>query len=305
MSIGYHYDAHDTEILSDLALPELIRSRRKDHGAALNISADDTLPLPIGEGEQWRVDPAGFHIVWDRVAAFRISLAGGIAYRRFPGASDELIRVPLLGSVLAVALFYRGTLVMHGNALSVGGHGALLLGAKGQGKSTLSAALVARGHRVQAEDAASVSAASATATEVFRGMRQLRLWPDAIDPSFDGPHPWSRPIHELSTKRVFPLADQGEVPDRLPLARIYILEDADAIDLQPLHTAEAWPLLLVHAFVARFGTELLTGMDAARHFAACAALARAVPCVRLRRPRDFSRLGDVCARIEQDLRPRA
>ena len=305
MGIDHRYDAHDTEIHSDLALPELSPARRDGRHQVLTISEDETLSLPVGEGEHRWVDPAGFHVTWDRVGTFRVSPAGDITYRRLPGASDDLIRIPLLGSVLAVALCYRGTLVLHGNAVSVGGNGVLLLGAKGQGKSTLSAALVARGHRVQAEDAASVSPASAAAAEVFRGMRQLRLWPDAVDPSFNGSHPGSRPIHELSSKRVFPLADQGDVPDRLPLARVYVLEDADAIDLQPLAAAEAWPLLLVHAFVTRFGTELLTGALAARHFAACAALARAVPCVRLRRPRDFSRLGDVCARLEQDLRPQA
>ena len=305
MSTFLRYEAHGVEIVGDLALPELVLSQyRQSSSSTIEISREDTLSLPSAEGEHRWVDANGFHLAWGRVAAFRVTPAGQISYRRFPGASDDLIRVPLLGAVLAVALFYRGTLVMHGNALSVGGVGALLLGAKGQGKSTLSAALVARGHRVQADDAASVSAASGPA-EVWRGMRQLRLWPDAVERCFDGTPPQSHPIHELSPKQVFPLADQGEVPDRLPLARIYFLEDADFLELQPLATARAWPLLLVHAFVARFGTELLSGAPAARHFAACAALARAVPCVRLRRPRDFARLGDVCARIEQDLAAQA
>ena len=302
MSVAFRYDAHGTEIVSDLALPELVRSQRDQSASCVDVFRDDSLLLPTVQGEHWEVGPAGFHIAWPPVAAFRVTPAGNISYRRAPGASDDLIRVPLLGSVLAVALYYRGGLVLHGNALSIDGCGALLLGAKGRGKSTLSAALVARGHRVQAEDAASVTAPPGEAAAVLRGMRQLRLWPDAVDPSFDGLRPWSRPLHELSPKRVFPLENQGDVPDRLPLARVYILEDADTISLQPLDPAEAWPLLLVHAFVARFGTDLLTGPHAARHFAACAALARSVPCVRLRRPRDFSRLDEVCTRVERDLR---
>ena len=301
MSIAFRYDAHDTEIISDLALPELTPSQRDRPHRSIEIFEENSLPFPAGKGERWWVDPAGFQITWDGVAVFRVTPTGDISYRRYPTASDELIRVPLLGSVLAVALYFLGRLVLHGNAMCIEGKGALLLGAKGQGKSTLSAALVARGHAIQAEDVATVAGSSGGAVEIFRGMRQLRLWPDAIRPSLGEPSLPSRPIHEWSDKRVFPLADQAATLAPLSLASIYILVDADTIEFQTLPTASAWPLILVHAFVSRFGTRFLTGPDAARHFAACAALSRAVRCVRLRRPRDFSRLGEVCARIEQDL----
>ena len=301
MSGDFRYDAHDTEISSDLALPELTRSQRPELQSSINISRDDSLPLPSVEGEHRRVDAAGFHIAWGQAAAFQVSPTGQINYRRCPGVSDDLIRVPLLGAVLAAALYYRGTLVMHGNAMSIGGRGALLLGAKGQGKSTLSAALVSRGGVVHAEDAAALSFVPGQPVGISPGMRQLRLWPDAVNASLGGSPLPSRAIHELSAKRVFPLPEQEEVPRRLPLTCIYVLEAADTLEFQPLGPTEAWPLLLVHAFVARFGTEFLTGPDAARHFAACATLARTVRCVRLRRPRDFSRLDDVCAGLERDL----
>ena len=300
MSIDFCYDAHDSTICSDIPLPELtgIQGIRPP---IVKISEEDNLSLPLEENESVRVDSSGFHVAWEKVGAFHVTPAGCIYYRRFPEASDALIRVPLLGSVLAVALHYLGTLVMHGNAISIGGNGIILAGAKGQGKSTLSAALVARGHAVHADDAVSVAVGADSRAEVFRGTRGLRLWPDAIAPAFGGSSPPSRPIHELSEKRVVPLDGQGETPGHLPLERIYLLEDADDIALQPLGVTEAWPLVLAHALVSRFGTELLKGRDAARHFAACAALARSVRCVRLRRPRDFTRLDDVAARIEQDL----
>lgn len=301
MSIAFRYDAHSTEIVSDLALPELTPSLRGCQHPSLEIFEESSLSFPVGKGECWWIETTGFHIAWDGVAVFRITPAGDIFYRRYSTASDELIRVPLLGSVLAVALYFLGRLVLHGNAMSIEGKGALLLGAKGQGKSTLSAALVARGHSIQAEDVATVAVSPGNAVEIFRGMRQLRLWPDAIRPSLGESSLPSRPIHEWSDKRVFPLADQAATPATLSLACIYILDDADTIEFQTLPTAAAWPLILVHAFVSRFGTRFLTGPDAARHFAACAALSRAVRCVRLRRPRDFSRLGEICARIEQDL----
>ena len=300
MSIEFCYDVHGIGVSCDFPLPELTGSQGADFSAVKIVRAE-SLPLPLSGGEFARVDSAGFHIAWGKVGAFHVTSTGQIYYRRFPGASDALIRVPLLGSVLAVALHYLGKLVLHGNAISVGGDGIILAGAKGQGKSTLSAALVARGHAVHADDAVSVAVGPDSRAEVFRGTRGLRLWPDAIGSAFGGVSPSSRPIHELSEKRVVPLDDQSVTPARLPLARIYVLEDADDIGLQPLGVTEAWPLVLAHALVSRFGTELLRGRDAARHFAACAALARSVRCVRLRRPRDFARLAEVAARIEQDL----
>ena len=299
MGSHHHYDAHDTEIISDFPLPELISACRKTC-FPITILEGGNLPLPMQAGEQRWVDSSGFQVAWGQVATFHVDPAGHIHYRRVPEASDELIRVPLLGSVLAVALHYRDTFVMHGNAMSVHGKGIILSGSKGQGKSTLSAALVAQGHLVHAEDAASLSIRPGSSVDLLRGTRQLRLWRDSIEQSF-GVSPPSRQIHELSDKRVVPLADQPETPSRVPLERIYFLEDADEITLEPLGATEAWPLVLVHALVSRFGTELLRGQDAARHFAACAELAKRVRCVRLRRPRDYSRLGEVVTRIEDDL----
>ena len=301
MNAVNHYSAHGFEISSVFPLPELVSSP----GSAerpIEISESGRLPLPKADsGERRWIDPSGFHIAWENVGTFHVSLAGNICFRRAPGTSDELIRVPLLGSVLAVASYYRGALVIHGNALSVGGRGIILIGAKGQGKSTLSAGLVGRGHGVQADDAATVTLPPRGPAAVFRGTRQLRLWKDSVERSFGGFCPPSRQIHELSEKRVVTFETQAAPPDPLPLARIYVLEDGDEIALQPLSSTEAWQMILVHALVSRFGTDLLTGPGAARHFTLCAALARRVRCLRLRRPRDFSRLGEVVARIEEDL----
>ena len=301
MNAVHRYSAHGLEIFCELALPEFAWASGSSEDP-IEIAETAHLSLPEAHsGERRWIDSAGFHIAWENVGTFHVSPAGHIHFRRVPGASDELIRVPLLGSVLAVALHYREALVMHGNALAVGGKGILLVGAKGQGKSTLSAGLVGRGHRVQADDVATVSLPPEGPVTVCLGTRQLRLWQDSVERSFGGWSPPSRQIHELSEKRVVPLDGQAELPDPLPLARLYVLEDGDEIALQPVSSAEAWQVILVHSLVSRFGTELLTGPGAARHFAACAALAKRVRCVRLRRPRDFSRLGEVAARIEEDL----
>ena len=301
MNVNQHYDAHGVVLASDIPLPELALSGVSE-GVPLRISQSTELLHPeTGSGEQCWTDPSGFHIAWEQVGAFQVAPSGDIGYRRSPGASDELVRVPLLGSVLAVALHHRGILVMHGNTLSIRGQGIILVGTKGQGKSTLSAALVRRGHQMHAEDAASVSTEPDGTRVALRGTRQLRLWGDSITQVFGADGPVSRQIHHLSEKRVVPLNGQAETPARLLLCRIYVLHDAEQIAFEPLGRSEAWQEILVHSLVSRFGNELLKGAEAARHFAACVALAKTVPCVRLRRPRDFARLDEVAARVEEDV----
>ena len=301
MLVSHRYAAHGTEIQSDLPLPEFPIRIAPLGGDCLQIAADASLPLPDFVGERYGVHEPGFRVAWDEVGTFQITLEGNIRYRRVPAASDELIRVPLLGSILAVALHFRNTLVMHGNAMFVDGKAAILVGAKGRGKSTLSAAMLNRGHRVYAEDTASVEMPAGAPVVALPGTRQLRLWPDSLERLLGGSGLESRPMHELSDKRVVPLPNLPELPARVSLKRIYVIEEATDLSLQPVPSAEAWQQVLTHSFVSRFGSELLAGPRAARHFAACSALAKGVPCVRLQRPRDFSRLGETVEHIEKDL----
>ncbi len=300
MSDAYFYTAHGTGICSDLPLPEFPLTALEGPDS-IKISALAELPLPAYEGERFWINDSNFHVAWDQVGTFRVAPEGEIHYKRVSEASDELIRVPLLGSVLAVALHFRNTLVMHGNAMSVNGRGVIVVGSKGRGKSTLSAAMVRAGHAVHAEDAASVDLSEGSPVVAFRGTRQLRLWRDSFEHLLSAAGLATRSIHELSDKCVVSLPDHPEVPARLPLDRLYIVEEAKELSFQPLSPAEAWQQVLVHSLISRFGSALLVGSSGARHFAACSALAKQVPCVRLRRPREFSQLGELVARIEQDL----
>ena len=207
--------------------------------------------------------------------------------------------------VLAVALHYRQVLVMHGNAMFINSVGIILVGEKGQGKSTLSAAMVRQGHHVYADDAASVALPEKTPAEVIAGAQQLRLWRDSMNQTLGEGNFSYRYIHELGEKLVVSLPIPADSPVRLPFKRLYIIEDAAAISFKPLSAAEAvagaWQYVLAHTMVARFGSNFLVGAGATWHFAACLSLAKQVPCVRLLRPRDFSRLAEVVAHIETDL----
>ena len=94
-----------------------------------------------------------------------------------PGASEDALRLFLLGSALGCLLTQRGLLVLHGNAFVVDGGCAVVLGHSGAGKSTLAAEMHRRGHLVLSDDVVPVDAAG----RAIPGWPRIKLWQDALD----------------------------------------------------------------------------------------------------------------------------
>lgn len=83
----------------------------------------------------------------------------------------------LVGWGLAGAAMLQQRLALHANALEKDGQVILIAGDSGQGKSTLSAQLLANGYRIHSEDVA----VFAEPAKVWRGMQHLLLQPDAAE----------------------------------------------------------------------------------------------------------------------------
>jgi hypothetical protein len=87
-------------------------------------------------------------------------------------------RAILMGPVQAVLWHQRGLLPLHASVVRVNGGAVALAGPSGVGKSTLAAALSARGHHVMADDICIVDATDGC--EVLPSTPRLRLWRDAL-----------------------------------------------------------------------------------------------------------------------------
>lgn len=104
----------------------------------------------------FRIGRAGDEVVaeWVGLATLRARRDGSAV--RFEPAPDadlrELAKVRRGGAALLVR-HLRGELAMHGAAVAFGDHAVALLGRSGQGKSTLAAALCARGGCLLSDDA--------------------------------------------------------------------------------------------------------------------------------------------------------
>lgn len=290
----YRYSAYGLGVHSVLPLPELVAG-----GAGRDVVVRwgivDRIPSDvIATGECFHTSSDEAYLFWRDVGRLLVREGREIIADPAPWAERGVLRLFILGPALAVLLHQRGRLVLHASAVAVDGGAVVFLGGPGWGKSTLAAALFARGHGILADDVTAVDADASSPT-VFPGFPQLKLWPEAAAALGDGPETLPR-IHPMLEKRARP-AGRGFPEAPLPLKRIYVLARGPAHVLELLRPQEALVELVRHSYCAR----LLNGRDARRHFLHCASLANRVPVCRLKGERSLSALPNLAQLVEEDL----
>lgn len=90
------------------------------------------------------------------------------------------IRTFLLGTVLGVLCHQRGLLPLHASAVQIGDMAVAFAGHSGAGKSTLAATLVARGHRLLADDIVAVDTRAPGGPIMLPSFARMRLWRDSL-----------------------------------------------------------------------------------------------------------------------------
>jgi len=207
-------------------------------------------------------------------------------------------------AILRVVLRQRGLPSLHAAALAKDGHAILVMGDKGAGKSTLSAALLGQGWVSIADDLVRVE--DRDGWVAFPGARlgklhadsaaALGLAPDAMTLRWTEAPEWDRlhPKHLLSP--AVPLAD----PLRpLPLAAIFVLgqrhRDGAAIEARP-----ASPLARAQALLRHATPDPLAPNGPPPRFAhdAIAGLARHVPICEVSLVDALDRAGEAAAAVD-------
>jgi hypothetical protein len=298
----YSYNAYDLTIDSDLRLPELIGSS--------GGKPDVTITLGKVEQKSESVDYQGvfrYHIgageasfFWNEIAFFRVRGGNEIMIEPHAGAEVELVRLLLLGAVFSVLLYQRGLLVLHASAVAIDDHAVAFIGGKGWGKSTIAATLHARGHYLLADDLVALKFDDREIPVVLPGFPQIKLWPEAIASLGEDPesHPRVASRYEKRSRR----SNERFSQRLLPLKHIYVLAEGDITESIPIQPQEAITHFIANSHIARFGKQVLHGVEASLHLHQCADLARAVPFSRLRRPMGFPLLPLAAKLVEEQLR---
>jgi hypothetical protein len=296
------YWAYGLGIHSALLLPELV--------AVAKVHVD--VVIRLGKVEHPRSDrcSAGscFHpsdreafFFWEGIGSFLVKDGVEITMEPSSGIDERLIRLPLLGTILAVLLHQRGLMVLHGSAVAIGGEVVAFVGPKGRGKSTTAAMLYGRGHRLMADDILAVSICDGHEPEVIPGFPQFRLWPEAAACLLGKESEFLPHLVSGYDKRSRRLGDDfSQTPVRL--GGICALEEGPTMRLTPLAPQDALIQLIANTYVARFGRQLLTGDNARSHLRHCTNLAGQVPVYRLERPNSLAVLAATAQMVEEHMR---
>lgn len=247
-----------------------------------------------GPGRSIRLEDDGSTIVYtsERNAAFRILNGREITVDPASIESEEELGLNLLGPVLRLVLLQRGEFVLHASVVRIGVRTAMFIAPSGRGKSTMAAGLYDRGHDVLSDDAGIVRLEPGP--DVLAGPSVLKLTEESavridrgIEPVFsDGLE---------SGKRFYRLTD-NEAPDRTSLDAVYLIEQGDAIETEPVAARDA----IVEFIDNSWGLPDEDDGVVDENLRRCSELAESVAVKRVRYPRSFEVLDSVLNRIEED-----
>jgi hypothetical protein len=244
-----------------------------------------------------RVERAGERYVWHypSIGRFGVARDGRIIEWSANEANRADAAAVVSGPVLGFALQLQGETCLHGSAVVVDGTAVGLLAPSGYGKSTLAAALLARGAALLTDDVLAL-VLSGEQPEVRPSYPAVKLWPDALERVLDGAEWEGLPRHaSWLDKRVAPAVDLGAVwEDQCPLSALYVLvpvaPDCNVATRQ-LQGTDALVALLSNGYVAQLLTqerELL-----AQQLEVFRRVAETTPIYAVACPRDAARLGEV------------
>ena len=304
----YSYKAYGLDIRSSLPLPEL----QSASGVAkpdLNIrfgSVDWELPNPLSSWRHFHRTEDSMYCYWNVVGKFQVRAGSEIIIDLLPDVDAGMIRLPLLGPILAVVLHQRSHFLLHASAVVVNGEAALFMGASGQGKSTTAATLYSRGHRLMTDDVSAIVLKRSMPPTLLPGFPRVKLWPDAVNPATHRNPKDLEPLHQDVEKLTYSTVD-GFCQVPVPIRRIYMLAatSADVPQIVSLSHQEAVSKLLENAYMPMlFGTEFPQMLQPPQQFqnvCQCSNLAKKVSVCRLERPYSLKLLPKLAALLESDL----
>lgn len=209
-----------------------------------------------------------------------------------PEADPLYVSAVVTGELFSVLLRQRGLLVLHGSGAVRNGRAVGLVGDSGWGKSTLAAALVARGWQLVTDDLLVVDTDSAVVRPSHASMRLSDQSREAVGDR----HTSHGQAHAMTDKVRMDLSESFS-SEPAPLGAVLVLDPrfSQAAEAVPISRREAVEEYVTHTR----GRRLLHGERARRvHLSQCAELARSVPAFSLRRRFGLEHVGALCDAVE-------
>jgi hypothetical protein len=264
-------------------------------------SGEADVVVTLGEDSGWISDVRGEHSFfcisreearfWFKdVGAFVVRGGSEIVMIPESGTDHSLLRLYVQGMMMALVLHQRGMCVLHASVIEVDGAALAILGPVGFGKSSIAAALYARGNRVLADDNAATDLGGASPM-IRTAFPSLKLFP-AIASALGFRNGALTALH-ASEAKIAGAVPKGFIERSLPLRGLYFLSrDCDA-EITPLPPLKAAMELIRNSVPTRWGFP-----GDKQQLQECGLLANRVPSFKLRTFSDLASLPILAEMLE-------
>jgi hypothetical protein len=288
----FSYQAYGLGIVSDFPVPEFLPSAQSTGDVVIRLDRHGPPPHTLAEDAYFKVQAGEAILAYKRAGVFSVRNGREITITPAPGADHSLLRLYLVGKVLAMLLYQRGFLVLHGSAVEVDGQAVCFMGACCFGKSSLAASLHRSGCRVIADDVIAVDL-SASPPCAIPGFPQVKVHP-GVASMLGYEADTLAVLHPLEPRRGLRVT-RGFETTPAPLGLIYVLVP-DEMASEPLSSQDLLIELIRHSFPAR-----LNHSGGAPHLLQCTRMIKLAPVRRLGREESRAPSSELMRRIRQDL----
>jgi hypothetical protein len=252
--------------------------------------------------EATRLGNGSTYLRWASLFEFVISSSGRtIEFRRLKYATDVSFTTYLLGQALSFSLLARGCDALHASAVVVDGGAIAFLGDCGYGKSTLSAAFVARGFPILTDDVLALERRGGR-WMAHSGPARVKLFPTIarkLLPSATG-----RLMNPGTSKLVIRLDHAAALESSVPLRALYVLTPPDSVrrrNARIVITPLSEPNAFLQILRATFNLISVSRTRLSNQFGVGTRMAREIPVRRLSYTRALSGIDRVCDAVLKDV----
>lgn len=295
----YSYIAYGLRITSEIFLPELLSNNSGEDRVDVRICLGFLNPPPLQATSSecyCHIAKQEAYLCWKDGGTFLVKNGCEIIIDPIPNASEQVLRIYLLGAALGLLLHQRGLMTLHASTVVVNGEAIAFLGDRGWGKSTTTGAMMNQGHLIISDDVTAIDLDRPSSPLVLSGFPQLKLWCDSAISL--GHQLESLPrLHPDFEKRVQRF-NREFTSSAVTLKCIYVLGWGDSIEIDLLPSAIALAVIMQNWYCTRFGEQMLQVVGIPAHFQRCSELVNRVKVYTLKRPNDLSGLDKIAKAVE-------
>lgn len=294
----FNYRAFGLTINSEIPLPELVPCPEDGKVIIRLGKVPESLLNPVATGVCFQASPGKFLLRIENVAVYYVDSGNYIQIEPFPGASEDDIRLFLLGSVMGAVLHLNGLFPVHGSSIEVNGKAVIFSGISGSGKSMLAAAFKNNGNKILSDDISAVSFNANQQAIIHPGFPRLKLWHDSLIKLGESLDNLPRVRNQID--KVWLDANDNFSVNPLPLSMIYMLGmlPAENSKIEPLRGVDKFNALKNNTYRVNF----IRGFDLMQqHFMLCTKLSGQVIAKSLIRGRNHGTPRLLMEFVQQDM----